>query len=113
MGPHSPQSFDASDEAVVGAWVENPYNSWAVRPTCRLPEAPVDPSSLTRWTGDALHVVICGAGHNICLLLKKLRLFAPVLPTSCMHGWRRTRRQHLSPWARLAENGMVQRRFVS
>jgi IS5 family transposase len=26
--------------------------------------------------GDALHAVLCGAGHNIRLLLKKLRLFA-------------------------------------
>jgi transposase, IS5 family len=25
--------------------------------------------------GDALHAVLCGAGHNIRLLLKKLRLF--------------------------------------
>ena len=25
--------------------------------------------------GDALHAVMCGAGHNIRLLLKKLRLF--------------------------------------
>jgi len=26
--------------------------------------------------GDALHAVLCGAGHNIRLLLRKLRLFA-------------------------------------
>jgi IS5 family transposase len=27
--------------------------------------------------GDALQAVLCGAGHNIRLLLKKLRLFCP------------------------------------
>jgi len=27
--------------------------------------------------GDALHAVLCGAGHNIRLLLKKLRLLFP------------------------------------
>ena len=25
--------------------------------------------------GDALHAVLCGAGHNLRLLIKKLRLF--------------------------------------
>ena len=50
MGPHSPQSFDASDEAVVGAWVENPYWQLFTGETYLQTEAPVDPSSMTRWT---------------------------------------------------------------
>lgn len=27
--------------------------------------------------GDALHAVLCGAGHNVRLLVRKLRLFVP------------------------------------
>ena len=33
------------------------------------------PNPLKGELGDALHAVLCGAGHNIRLLLKKLRLF--------------------------------------
>ncbi|MDR1424821.1 MAG: hypothetical protein LBI92_09525, partial [Azoarcus sp.] len=30
--------------------------------------------------GDALHAVLCGAGHNLRMILRKLRLlFAPIL----------------------------------
>lgn len=33
--------------------------------------------------GDALHALLCGAGHKIRLLLKKLRLFAPNMGWIC------------------------------
>lgn len=39
-------SFDASDEAVVNTWVENPYWQFFYGETYELP---IDPSSLTRW----------------------------------------------------------------
>lgn len=42
-------AFDASDEAVVGTWVENPYWQFFTGETYLQTEAPVDPSSLTRW----------------------------------------------------------------
>ncbi|MHB1700343.1 MAG: IS5 family transposase [Acidobacteriaceae bacterium] len=42
-------AFDASDEAVVGTWVENPYWQFFTGETDLQTEAPVDPSSLTRW----------------------------------------------------------------
>jgi IS5 family transposase len=32
--------------------------------------------------GDALHAVLCGAGHNIRLLLKKLRLLCAQIATA-------------------------------
>ena len=37
----------------------------------------LDRNPLKGELGDALHAVLCGAGHNIRLLLKKLRLFCP------------------------------------
>ena len=37
----------------------------------------LDKNPLKGALGDALHVVLCGAGHNIRLLLKKLRLLCP------------------------------------
>jgi IS5 family transposase len=33
--------------------------------------------------GEALHAVLCGAGHNIRLLLKKLRLFYAYILFCC------------------------------
>lgn len=37
---------------------------------------------------DAVHAVLCGAGHNTRLLLRKLRLFfAPVSAWTCMRYW--------------------------
>ena len=36
--------------------------------------------------GDALHAVMCGAGHNIRLLLKKLRLLCARI-ADAMHAW--------------------------
>ena len=42
-------TFDASDEAVVNTWVENPYWQYFCGQTYLQTEAPIDPSSLTRW----------------------------------------------------------------
>ena len=42
-------TFDASDEAVVCTWVENPYWQFFCGETYLQTEAPIDPSSLTRW----------------------------------------------------------------
>ena len=42
-------TFDASDEAVVNTWVENPYWQYFCGETYLQIETPIDPSSLTRW----------------------------------------------------------------
>ncbi len=42
-------TFDASDEAVVNTWVENPYWQYFCGEVFLQTEAPIDPSSLTRW----------------------------------------------------------------
>ena len=41
-------TFDASDEAVVNTWVENPYWQFFCGETYLQTELPIDPSSLTR-----------------------------------------------------------------
>jgi hypothetical protein len=42
-----------------------------------LLNAPEYEGRADRALGDALHVVLCGAGHNIRLLMKRLRLLWP------------------------------------
>ncbi|MFY9512519.1 MAG: IS5 family transposase [Rubrivivax sp.] len=42
-------TFDASDEAVVNTWVENPYWQHFCGQVYLQTELPIDPSSLTRW----------------------------------------------------------------
>lgn len=42
-------AFDASDEEVVGTWVENPYWQFFTGEVYLQTQAPIDPSSLTRW----------------------------------------------------------------
>ncbi len=42
-------TFDASDEAVVNTWVENPYWQYFCGEMHLQTQAPIDPSSLTRW----------------------------------------------------------------
>jgi IS5 family transposase len=42
-------TFDASDEAVLNTWVENPYWQYFCGETYLQTELPIDPSSLTRW----------------------------------------------------------------
>ena len=41
-------TFNASDEAVVNTWVENPYWQFFCGETYLQTELPIDPSSLTR-----------------------------------------------------------------
>ncbi len=43
------QAYDCSDEAVVNAWIENPYFQYFTGETYFQTELPIDPSSLTRW----------------------------------------------------------------
>lgn len=83
---------------VVNTWLKNPYWQFFTGETYLQTELPIDPSSLTRWRQDigeegvelllaitisaaraaarrdALHAVLCGAGHNIRLPLSLLRL---------------------------------------
>jgi IS5 family transposase len=43
-------TFDASDEAAVNTWVENPYWQHFCGEVYLQTELPMDPSSLTRWS---------------------------------------------------------------
>lgn len=38
--------------------------------------------------GDAMHAILCGAGHNIRLILRQLRIFWPELWVACHRFWR-------------------------
>jgi IS5 family transposase len=42
-------TFNLSDEEVVLGWVENPYQQFFTGEMYLQTEAPIDPSSLTRW----------------------------------------------------------------
>jgi len=42
-------AFDASDEAVVNTWMENPYWQFFTGEVYLQTELPIDPSSLARW----------------------------------------------------------------
>ena len=42
-------TLNASDEAVVNTWVENPYWQFFCGETYLQTELPIDPSSLTSW----------------------------------------------------------------
>ncbi|UUM20812.1 IS5 family transposase [Mycoavidus sp. SF9855] len=42
-------AFNLSDEEVVLGWLENPYHQFFTGETYLQTEAPIDPSSLTRW----------------------------------------------------------------
>ena len=42
-------AHDASDEAVVATWLENPYWQYFCGETYLQTEMPMDPSSLSRW----------------------------------------------------------------
>jgi len=56
------RTFDASNEAVVNTWVGKMDGRLARNP-------------LKGALGDALHAVMCGAGHNLRLILTALRLY--------------------------------------
>lgn len=49
----------------------------------------LDRNPLKGALGDALHAVLCGAGHNIRLLLRLLRLFAAHLRAAVLAWLRR------------------------
>lgn len=42
-------TFNLSDEATVGCWLENPYWQYFSGETVFQKESPIDPSSMTRW----------------------------------------------------------------
>jgi IS5 family transposase len=42
-------TFACSDEELIRTWVENPYWQHFCGETCFRHEAPIDPSSMTRW----------------------------------------------------------------
>lgn len=46
---YSQHTFDASDEAVVNTWIENPYWQYFCGEVYLQTKGPIDPSSLTRW----------------------------------------------------------------
>ena len=53
-------------------------------------EGRLDRNPLKGALGDALHAVLCGAGHNIRLLLSLLRLFAAHLRAAILAWWDRS-----------------------
>jgi IS5 family transposase len=56
----------------------------------------LDRNPLKGALGDALHAVLCGAGHNIRLLLSLLRLFVAYLRAAIHAWWGRSIGQHRS-----------------
>jgi len=55
--------------------------------------------------GDALHVVMSGAWHNLRLILAKSRLlFPPDSDSRCLHHWRRSHRHWSEVSSRTPEN---------
>jgi IS5 family transposase len=61
-------AFDESDESVVDRWVENPYRQYFCGFTHMQHEAPIDPSSMSRWRKRV------GAQHLELLLKETLDL---------------------------------------
>ncbi len=69
--------YALSDEDVVERWVENPYWQHFSGERYFRHELPCDPSSLVRWRqriGEAMHALLCGAGHNLRMILARLRV---------------------------------------
>lgn len=58
--------------------------------------------------GDALHAVMCGAGHNLRMILAKLRLLCARLWLTWLRLWQRSRCQRTSLSSITIENGIVQ-----
>lgn len=58
--------------------------------------------------GDARHAVMCGAGHNLRLILAKLRLLCARLGLAWLRLWRGSRCQRSSLSSTTIENGIVQ-----
>jgi IS5 family transposase len=59
-------TFDASDQAVVNTWVENPYWQYFCGETYLQTELPIDPSSLTRCQDPGDHWASYGTSQGLC-----------------------------------------------
>ncbi len=58
--------------------------------------------------GDALHAVLCGSGHNLRLLIKKLRLFCAGVRTALMARSSRFNAHNYAKSLQPFENRIVQ-----
>jgi IS5 family transposase len=81
---------DASDEAVVATWLENPYWQYFCGETVLQTELPIDSSSLTRWRKrigeegvETLLAVTIEAAHAVGLI-KKASLNRVIVDTTVM-----------------------------
>ena len=101
---------DASDEAVVNTWLENPYWQFFTGETYLQTELPIDPSSLTRWRKrigeegvETLLAVTVEAAHAAGLIKKssfdRVIVDTTVMPKAVAHPTDsrllETSRQHL------------------
>ena len=101
---------DASDEAVVNTWLENPYWQFFTGETYLQTELPIDPSSLTRWRKrigeegvETLLAVTIEAAHAAGLIKKssfdRVIVDTTVMPKAVAHPTDsrllETSRQHL------------------
>ena len=68
-------AFGHSDEEVVALWVENPYWQHLCGERFFQHRPPCHPTSLTKWRNRIGEAILCGAGHNIRLILRQLRIF--------------------------------------
>ena len=81
---------DASDEAVVATWLENPYWQYFCGETYLQTELPIDPSSLTRWRkrigeeGVELLLVVTIEAARTAGLIKKSSLDKIIVDTTVM-----------------------------
>jgi hypothetical protein len=83
-------AFDLSDEAVVWQWLDNPYWQVLTGETYLQTRPAIDPSSLTRWRkrlGEAtVEELFVGAGRNVQMILRKLRLFYALILAVLLNG---------------------------
>ena len=81
---------DASDEAVVATWLENPYWQYFCGETYLQTELPIDPSSLSRWRkrigeeGVELLLVVTIEAARAAGLIKKSSLDKIIVDTTVM-----------------------------
>ena len=89
-------AYDCSDEAAVNTWVENPYWQHFTGETWFQTEAPIDPSSLTRWRKrigeegvETMLMVTIDAGRQIGLLrqtsVDRVIVDTTVMPKAIAH----------------------------
>ena len=81
---------DASDEAVVATWLENPYWQYFCGETYLQTELPIDPSSLSRWRkrigeeGVELLLAVTIEAARTAGLIKKSSLDKIIVDTTVM-----------------------------